>query len=172
MLRNSFKNAATWEKSSFFFFFFSYQNLGVRLIHVCAVYTRLYGTCTGENRIVGIDMIRYTLDILYSEPSTLCRAWRCKSCNRKQVLWYRVLLCLSYRQLRVRRALLQDVPLRTRRTLSLYKVNGNSALLVLNGTSLSCNNALLALSWRYAVCEYTCQIELRFVVILCCVFHY
>ena len=28
----------------FFFFFFSYQKLGVRLIHVCAVYTRLYGT--------------------------------------------------------------------------------------------------------------------------------
>ena len=27
----------------FFFFFFSYQKLGVRLIHVCAVYTRLYG---------------------------------------------------------------------------------------------------------------------------------
>ena len=27
----------------FFFFFFCYQKLGVRLIHVCAVYTRLYG---------------------------------------------------------------------------------------------------------------------------------
>ena len=52
-----------------------------------------------------------------------------------------------YRQLRARRALLQikDVPLRTRRALSLYKVSGNSALLVLNGTSLICNNALLAL---------------------------
>ena len=31
----------------------------------------------------------------------------------------------------------------------LYKVNGNSALLVLNGTSLICNSALLALSWRH-----------------------
>ena len=53
------------------------------------------------------------------------------------------------RQLRARRALLQlkDVPLRTRRGLLLYKVNGNSALLVLNGTSLICNSALLALSW-------------------------
>ena len=53
-----------------------------------------------------------------------------------------------YRQLRARRALLQlkDVPLRTRRALLLYKVNGNSALLVLNGTSLICNSALLALS--------------------------
>ena len=40
-------------------------------------------------------------------------------------------------------------PLRTRRALLLYKVNGNSALLVLNGTSLICNNALLALNWRY-----------------------
>ena len=57
-----------------------------------------------------------------------------------------------YRQLRARRALLQlkDVLLRTRRALLLYKVNGNSALLVLNRTSLICNSALLALSWRYA----------------------
>ena len=40
----------------------------------------------------------------------------------------------TYRQLRARRALLQlkDVPLRTRRVLLLYKVNGNRALLVLN----------------------------------------
>ena len=53
-----------------------------------------------------------------------------------------------YRQLRARRALLQskDVPLRTRRAVSLYKVYVNSALLVLNGTSLICNNALLALN--------------------------
>ena len=43
----------------------------------------------------------------------------------------------------------QDVLLRTRRVLLMYKVNGNSALLVLNGTSLICNSALLALSWRY-----------------------
>ena len=59
-------------------------------------------------------------------------------------------LSLQYRRLRARRALLQlkDVPLRTRRALSLYKVVGDSALLVLNGTSLSCNNALLALNWR------------------------
>ena len=37
----------------------------------------------------------------------------------------------------------------SRRALSLYKVNGNSALLVLSGTSLICNNALLALNWRH-----------------------
>ena len=62
---------------------------------------------------------------------------------------------LTYRQLRARRALLQfkDVPLR-RRALSLYKVNGDSALLVLNRKSLICNNALLSLNWRYLVsCE-------------------
>ena len=54
----------------------------------------------------------------------------------------------SCRQLRARRALLQikDVPLRTRRALLLYKVYGDSALLVLNGTSLNFNNALLALN--------------------------
>ena len=64
------------------------------------------------------------------------------------------LLVLSrlYRQLKVRRALLQikDVPLRTRRALLLYKVYGDSAFLVLNGTALICNNALVALQWRYA----------------------
>ena len=37
----------------------------------------------------------------------------------------------------------------TRRAPLLYKVNGNSALLILNGTSLICNTALLALNWRY-----------------------
>ena len=54
---------------------------------------------------------------------------------------------LAFRQLRVRRALtlLKDVLLRTRRALSLYKVYGNSALLVLNGTSLNIDSALLVL---------------------------
>ena len=42
--------------------------------------------------------------------------------------------------------LFKDVPLRTRRALSLYKVYGDSALLVLDGTLLNSINALLALS--------------------------
>ena len=46
------------------------------------------------------------------------------------------------RQLRARRALSQF----NRRALSLYKVCGDSALLVLNGTSLNSDNALLALN--------------------------
>ena len=48
------------------------------------------------------------------------------------------------RQLRARRALLQikDVPLRTRRALLPLTLYSNSALLVLNRTSLSCNNNL------------------------------
>ena len=41
--------------------------------------------------------------------------------------------------------LFNDVSLRTRRALSLYKVYGNGALLVLNGASLNSDNALLAL---------------------------
>ena len=55
---------------------------------------------------------------------------------------------IANRELRARRALLQfkDVPLRTRKALSLYNVYGDSALLVLSGTSLNCNNALLALN--------------------------
>ena len=43
-------------------------------------------------------------------------------------------------------SLFNDVTLRTRRVLSLYKVYGDSALLVLNGTSVDIVNALLALS--------------------------
>ena len=42
-------------------------------------------------------------------------------------------------------------PLRTRRVLSLYKVCGDSALLVLNGTSLICNNALMIPNLRYSI---------------------
>ena len=65
----------------------------------------------------------------------------------------------KYCQLRARRALLQikDVPLRTRRALLPLTLYSNSALLVLSGTSLSCNNALLALNWRYAFFTFTCQ---------------
>ena len=42
------------EKNQHFFVCFSYQKLGVRLIHVCAVYTRLYGTCScgGPQKII------------------------------------------------------------------------------------------------------------------------
>ena len=52
-----------------------------------------------------------------------------------------------------------DVPLRTRRVLSLYKVYDDSALLVLKWTSLNCNNALLALNWRYFPSLFYCQCE-------------
>ena len=57
----------------------------------------------------------------------------------------------SYRQLRARRTLsiFKDILLRTRRALMLYTVNGDSALLVLNGTSLKSGSVLLALNWRY-----------------------
>ena len=53
-------------------------------------------------------------------------------------------------KLRARRplSLINNVPLRTRRGLLPYKVDGDSALLVLNGTLLNSLNALLALSRR------------------------
>ena len=56
-----------------------------------------------------------------------------------------------YRQLRPRRALMQfnNVRLRTKKALSLYKVYGTCVSLVLNGTSLNSISALLALSRRY-----------------------
>ena len=55
----------------------------------------------------------------------------------------------SNRQLRTRRALtlFNDVPLRTRRTLLPQTLYSDSALLVLNGTSLNSVTALLALNW-------------------------
>ena len=55
----------------------------------------------------------------------------------------------QYHQLRTRKTLsiFTDVPLRTRRALSLYKVYGDGALLVLNGTSSKSDNTLLALNW-------------------------
>ena len=54
-------------------------------------------------------------------------------------------------QLKARRALtlFDDVPLRTRRALSLNKLYGDSALLVLNTTLLNSVNALLVLSQWY-----------------------
>ena len=61
----------------------------------------------------------------------------------------------QYRLLRARRALsiFKDVLRRTRRALSLYKVYRyryvDSASLVLNGTSLNIDGALLALNWWY-----------------------
>ena len=44
----------------------------------------------------------------------------------------------------------KDVPLRTRRALSLYKNYVDSELLVLNAKSLNIVNALVALSRRYS----------------------
>ena len=51
----------------------------------------------------------------------------------------------------------QRCSVENQKRLMLYKVYGNSALLVLNGTSVSCNNALLALNWRYANNTKTCK---------------
>ena len=47
----------------------------------------------------------------------------------------------------------KDVPLRTRRALFLYNAYGDSALLVLNGSSLNSVTALLALSRRIVTCD-------------------
>ena len=58
----------------------------------------------------------------------------------------------QYHQLRARRVLtlFNDVSLRTRRALSPQTLYSDSALLVLNGTSLNSINILLALNWRYS----------------------
>ena len=70
--------------------------------------------------------------------------------------------------LRVRRALIlfKDDQLRTRRVLSMYKVYGDSALLVPKGTSLYSINNLLALSGQYhqlrarrALLQKQCSVE-------------
>ena len=46
-------------------------------------------------------------------------------------------------------SIFKDIPLRTRRALSLYNVYDNSALLVLNGIPLNSDSNLLALNWQY-----------------------
>ena len=58
--------------------------------------------------------------------------------------------------------LFKDVPLRTRRGLLLYKVYGDSALLVLNGTSLNSISALLALSRRILNSEFSLESRLPY----------
>ena len=60
---------------------------------------------------------------------------------------------LSVENLRARRALslFNNVPMRTRRVLLLAKDYGESALLVLNRTSLNSVNALLVLSRQHVV---------------------
>ena len=66
-------------------------------------------------------------------------------------VWERGILFCIYCQLRARMALSifkYTVPLRTRRALLLYNGKGNSALLVLNGTSVNSDSALLALNWQ------------------------
>ena len=62
-----------------------------------------------------------------------------------------VLLLQTHHQLRATNVFSQfkDVLLRTRRVLYLYKVGGDSTLLVLNGTSLNTVNALLVLNQRH-----------------------
>ena len=59
----------------------------------------------------------------------------------------------EYHQLRARRAILlfKYVPLRTRRVLSPWSLHTYTAFLVLNGTSLNIDSALLALNRRYIV---------------------
>ena len=78
---------------------------------------------------------------------------------RALIKHYQFEIELTFRQLRARKALMQfkDVPLRARRALSLYKVHGDSALLVLNGISLNNINALLALSRRFDAFDYFFQ---------------
>ena len=56
-------------------------------------------------------------------------------------------------QVRARRVLsiFKDVPLRTRRVLLPYTFYSNSALLVLNRTSLDIDSSLLAFNWQYVM---------------------
>ena len=78
--------------------------------------------------------------------------WR--RCYGDVMSMHKVYLLSLYRQVRVRRALslFTDVPLGANSLLSLYKVCGGSALVVLNWTSLNSDNALLVLSRRYIPC--------------------
>ena len=75
------------------------------------------------------------------------------------LVWKLIGKCISlkalantvYCHLRARMGLMvfKNVPLRTRRALSLYEIDGDSALLALNKTSLNSINTLLAIGRRY-----------------------
>ena len=68
-------------------------------------------------------------------------------------------ILIRYRQLKARRALslFKDDLLWTRRVLSPYSLYSNNALLVLNGTSLNIDSALLVLNWWYHVLTHSEQ---------------
>ena len=68
------------------------------------------------------------------------------------LLYIEIIKSSQTRHLRSRRglSLFKDVPLRIRRALLLYKVYGDSTLLVLNGTYLNTDSALLALNWQHS----------------------
>ena len=53
---------------------------------------------------------------------------------------------ISSVEIRMALLIFKDVPLRTRKALSLYEVYGDMTLLVLKGTSLNNDSALLALN--------------------------
>ena len=95
----------------------------------------------GTRRVLSIlkDVLLRTRRVLSILKDVLLRTRRVLSIHKDVLLRTRRVL-----------SILQDVLLRTRRALSLYKVYGDSALFVLNRTSLNCDSTLLALNWRYA----------------------
>ena len=91
------------------------------------------------------------LSILHREMST-CE-YACFFVWVQLVNWKLCMVGNAHQQLRARRALslFNNVPFRTRMVLSLYKVCGDSALLVLNRTWLNSINTLLLLNQQYKV---------------------
>ena len=72
----------------------------------------------------------------------------------------------AHHWLRARRTLMfTNVALRTRRVLSPYTLYTESALLVLNGTSLNSINAILALNWWHINVLFSCEYGLTFLKI-------
>ena len=109
--------------------------------------------------------------------------WILKTCIKNAILhvqYVRAKICFKriyfskYHQLGGRRALslLNNIQLRTRKVLLLYKVNGNNALLVLNGTSLNSYNALLGLDWiNWALWGYDITNSLIWIFMWCFVIY-
>ena len=113
----------------------------------------------GENKSTSADAFLNAHFWVYKNVTCMSGLACIKMSNHCYILLYFV----SYRQLRARRALLnfKDVPLRTRRALSLYKVFGDSALLVLNGTSLNSDSTLLILNWQYVLWKMRKQSQIK-----------
>ena len=111
-------------------------------------------------------LFEYTVKVWQCEYTSLPQNFLSLFLNfSNELLLAAIQFLILSRQLRTRRALTlcNNVPMRTRRELSPFTLCSASTLLVLNGTSLNSDNALLTLNWRFTLFPLLLLIILKFV---------